>query len=101
MLSEDSVLLLEVGEIGNGLDGLAESHVVGQDAVGVLSGEVDHPLQRLQLVGFQLPANQQARLRDFEVAAVLIQEMHVCLALDCLLDLLQQLPQLLKALLLP
>jgi hypothetical protein len=90
MFSEDAVFLFLVGEVGDGLDGLTQSHIVGEDAVGVLGCQVDHPLQGLKLVFFEFPANEQARLRDLEVAAVLVQKLMVCLGLDRVLDPLDQ-----------
>lgn len=42
------------------------------------------------MVFFEFPANEQARLRDLEVAAVLVQKLMVCLGLDGVLDPLDQ-----------
>jgi hypothetical protein len=50
VFAPDAVFFAEVGEVGDGLDGLAQAHVVGQDAVGLLRCQVDHPLQGFELV---------------------------------------------------
>ena len=94
MLAQDAVLLFEIREIRDGLDGLAQAHIIGQDAVGFPVGEPDHPLQRLQLVFLQLAAIEQHGLRDLIVAAVFVEKVEVLPALHGLFDLFQQLLQL-------
>lgn len=44
VLAKDTVLFLEIGEIGDSLDSFSEAHVVSQYSVGVLRGQIDHPL---------------------------------------------------------
>mmetsp|Transcript_35503 Transcript_35503/g.85663 ORF Transcript_35503/g.85663 Transcript_35503/m.85663 type:complete len:221 (+) Transcript_35503:103-765(+) len=51
----DFHVLEMVRQNGNGLKGFAESHLVGKNAIQPLLGQVDHPIQTLQLVGLQLP----------------------------------------------
>jgi hypothetical protein len=80
------MFLFLVGEICYGLDGLSEAHVISQDAIGVLRGQVDHPLQGLQLVAFELSAHQKIWLCDLEVATVFVEEVRIRFGLDGLLD---------------
>ncbi len=49
---------------GDTLDGLAEAHLVGEDAVVVLHPGVDEPVEALQLVVAQLPSAQEVWLRQ-------------------------------------
>mmetsp|Transcript_1341 Transcript_1341/g.4128 ORF Transcript_1341/g.4128 Transcript_1341/m.4128 type:complete len:347 (+) Transcript_1341:2241-3281(+) len=44
------VLVKQVAEQGHGLDRLAQTHLVGQDAVVVLRPQVRHPVETMQLV---------------------------------------------------
>jgi hypothetical protein len=46
-------LLVEGVEEGDGLDGLAEAHLVGEDDVGVVGPGVARPGDSLQLVGME------------------------------------------------
>jgi len=59
----DLLLLHQVGDQRDGLDGLAQAHLVGQDAVQVVVVEGDEPLEALDLVGLQRAAHQDRRLR--------------------------------------
>ena len=66
--SVDLLLLHQIGDERNGLDGLAEAHLVGQDAVQVVVVERDEPLEAAYLIGLQLAADQYARLRTHRLA---------------------------------
>lgn len=76
------------------MDGLAQTHIIGQDAIRFPVGESDHPLQCLKLILFQLAAIQKHGLRDFIVTAVLIEKVEVLPTLNGLFDLLQKLLEL-------
>ena len=52
-LKSTSDLLVEGVEEGNGLDGLAQAHLVSQDGVGVLLPGEAQPVESLQLVRVQ------------------------------------------------
>lgn len=47
-------LLVERVEKGDGLDGLAQAHLVGEDGVGAVAPRVAQPVESLQLVRVQL-----------------------------------------------
>ena len=44
-------LIVENGQKGNSLYGLAESHLVGQDGVGALTPGETQPVEAFQLIG--------------------------------------------------
>ena len=56
------VLLVEIGEEGNCLDGFAEAHVVSQNSIRTASRQSYHPIQSLQLIFLQLSTRQTFRL---------------------------------------
>ncbi|KAG5458152.1 MAG: hypothetical protein BJ554DRAFT_1687 [Olpidium bornovanus] len=62
---ERAVLLLDLHQVcdqRDGLDGLAESHLVGQDAVQAVVVQRHHPLQALELVFLERAADKDRRL---------------------------------------
>ena len=62
---ERAIILLHLHDVGDQrdrLDGLAQAHLVGQDAVEVVVVQGDHPLQALQLVCLQVAALEHGRL---------------------------------------
>jgi hypothetical protein len=80
----DLLELLDEGDHGDGLDGLAQAHVVGQDAADAALVETDHPVEAHQLVVLQLAALQQRGLLREAREDVILR----LLLLDQLLDLL-------------
>ncbi len=52
-------LLPEGCEVGNGLDGLPQAHLVSQDNVFALPPGKEQPVKTFELVGEQLPALQE------------------------------------------
>ena len=58
----DILGMIEVGEEGNSLAGLAETHLIGQDGVVALSPGKCQPVQAVQLVVPQLSSHNVIRL---------------------------------------
>src|SRR6266567_6399286 len=57
MGSGNVAVVLEVGEEGDGLESLAQAHLVGEDTVEAIVMQRDHPVQTLQLVATHLAAD--------------------------------------------
>ena len=58
----------EPEQIGEGLDGFAEAHVVGEDAAEVVDGEVGEELEAIDLIGTQGGVEAVGDVRiDFEL----------------------------------
>ncbi|TFA99797.1 hypothetical protein CCMA1212_008205 [Trichoderma ghanense] len=75
----DVVLLGQVGHDGDGLDSLAETHFVRQDAVDALLVEVDEPVEALELVLLELGIDELGLL-DLDVAeACRVLKVHLAL----------------------
>ncbi|KAH9409282.1 hypothetical protein TYRP_010285 [Tyrophagus putrescentiae] len=60
--SNSSIQLLSIGDQGNGLNGLAQAHLIGENAIEVVVVQRDEPLQAEQLVLLQLAVLQQRTL---------------------------------------
>lgn len=58
----DFFVLLDECQDGDGLDGFAETHIIGQDTADAALIETDHPVQPHQLVVLQHSASQHCRL---------------------------------------
>mmetsp|Transcript_27928 Transcript_27928/g.26964 ORF Transcript_27928/g.26964 Transcript_27928/m.26964 type:complete len:446 (-) Transcript_27928:715-2052(-) len=83
-----ALALDEVREQGDGLDGLAQPHLVRQDPIQVIVEQTHHPVQPYHLVRLQHPPTQQLRLsHDLLRDRVRDRVVHLAPRLQVLLDL--------------